>query len=157
MSDHTRHWLCVTIPHNWKIVRERSLWGVDDRYEFTLKNNVSVGDIFVFYVAKNGVGGIYKVISDYFYDNTPVGWVNKRGQPYPYPHRVNIEKIILKENPLPMNAEIRKELVFITDKSKSWMVFVFPSMVLIPEEDFEKIKSLLQNSQAGSRTERTMS
>jgi len=146
-----RYWLCVTTPHNWEIVKERRLWGVDDRYEFTLKNNVSIGDFFVFYVTKKGVVGIYKVTSEYFYDSTPVGWVNKKGHPYTYPHRINIEPVLLNEIPLPINEEIKKQLVFITDKSKSWMVFVFPSMVLIPKEDFEKIRLLLLKSQGETR------
>jgi len=141
-----RYWLCVTIPENWEIVKEKRKWGVDDRYQVTLKENVSVGDIFVFYVTGGGIAGIYKVNSPYSYDNTPLGWINKKGEPYVYPHRVDVTPVLLPEEPVQLNQEFRRELIFITDKSKTWQVFVFPSMVLISKEDFEiverKLKSL---------------
>jgi predicted RNA-binding protein len=45
----TRHWLCVTISHNWEIVKRVNVWGVNDRYKITLKRYVSLGDALIFY------------------------------------------------------------------------------------------------------------
>jgi len=139
-----RHWLCITMPENWEIVKQRCKWGVDDRYQFTLKKNVSVDDLCIFYVTRTGIAGIYRVASSYQFDDTPIGWINKRGEPYTYPHRVHITPILLPEKPIPLDKEFRQELVFITDKGKTWQVFVFPSMVLIPEGDYRTIRKRLE-------------
>ena len=139
-----RHWLCITRPENWEIVKRKCAWGVDDRYQITLENNVSVGDLLVFYVTGTGIAGIYRVASPYYFDDTPIGWVSKQGDPYTYPHRVRITLISLPEKPIPLDKTFRRQLLFITDKGKTWQVFVFPSMVLIPEEDYHTIRKRLQ-------------
>jgi predicted RNA-binding protein len=139
-----RHWLCITMPKNWEIVKQRCEWGVDDRYQITLKKNVSIGDLFIFYVTRTGIAGIYKVASPYYFDDTPIGWINKKGEPYTYPNRVRITQILLPKKPIPFDKEFRQELLFITDKGKTWQVFVFPSMVLIPEDDYHTIRKRLE-------------
>jgi len=136
----TRCWLCVTIPHNWGIVNRLNVWGVDDRYKITLERYVSLRDTFTFYVTGQGVAGIYQVASPCFCSEQHLGWVNKRGEPYLYPHRVKVEPILLPKKILPFSSELRNKLIFITDKSKSWAPFVYPSMVLIPEEDYQTLK-----------------
>jgi len=135
----TRYWLCVTIPHNWEIVKRLNVWGVDDRYRITLERHVSLEDKFIFYVTGRGASGAYQVASPYFYSKKPLGWINKRGKPYLYPNRVKIEPILLPKKILPFSTALRRELIFITDKSGSWAPFVYPSMVIIPKEDYQTL------------------
>lgn len=139
-----RHWLCVTNLENWKVIKERGVWGVDDRYQYTLKHNVSVDDVLIFYVTGMGIAGIYKVSSPYQYDETELGFVKRRKKEKKivgetYPHRVSISPIIIPKAPVPLDESLRKELIFITDKGKTWEMSVFPTMVLIPKEDYDTI------------------
>jgi len=50
------YWICVTNEENWKVVRERNVWGVPE-YENRRMAEVKRGDILVFYVMPKKVGG----------------------------------------------------------------------------------------------------
>lgn len=135
-----RHWFCITAPANWEIVKKYAVWGVEDRYEITMKR-LTQDDLFVFYVTNpaKAIAGIYKVASQWFFDEKPLGW-NKL-----YPHRVKIHPLVVPSAPIPVDEKLIEELLFITDKSKKGRpVFFFPSMVLMIEEDYRTIYSWLE-------------
>ena len=161
-----KNWFCVTNPYNWLIVKGNKVWGVDYRYETTIKDKVSEGDLLAFYVLQNMRSGLKKYIPNrgltnlqlreldlvrgcfvgiwqisgpYFQDNTHIGWVNRDGIPEIYPHRRNISLYIEPLKPIPLNpaTEIFKELIFITDKTSSWYNILYSSMTLISDEDLQ--------------------
>ncbi|MGQ9469324.1 MAG: EVE domain-containing protein [Nitrososphaerales archaeon] len=161
-----RYWFCVTNPYNWLIVKQNKIWGVDYRYKTTIKDRVSEGDMLVFYVLQNMKSGlkryiknskltdqqlrelelvrgcfigIWKISSQYFEDNIHIGWVNRDGIPEAYPHRRRISLYMEPQRPVPLNpnTEIFKELVFITDKTRSWYNILYSSMTLISYEDLQ--------------------
>lgn len=160
-----RNWFCVTNPYNWLIVKGNKIWGVDYRYEITIKDRVSEGDMLIFYVLQNMRAGlkkyiqnsglltdsqlrelelvrgcfvgIWKISSQYFEDNTHIGWVNRDGNPEVYPHRRRISIYREPQRPIPLrpDTEIFKELIFITDKTSSWYNILYSSMTLISDDD----------------------
>jgi len=144
-----RYWLCITIPENWQIVRERLVWGVEERYQTTMRR-LARDDFLIFYVTnpQKAIAGIYIVASGWYQDNIPIGWV-KRVKEKPvlttFPFRVRIAPHIVPPQPVPVDGELLDQLLFVTDKSpRGRVVFFFPSMVLIPHEDFQTIVSWLE-------------
>lgn len=135
-----RYWFCITTPSNWEKVKEHRVWGVEDRYEITMRR-LTLDDHLVFYVTSpaKAIGGIYKVASTWYHDDKPLGW-NKL-----YPYRVKIRPLIVPTVPVPLDEKLMEDLLFITDKSKRGRaVFFFPSMVLISDEDYRTIIKWLQ-------------
>jgi predicted RNA-binding protein len=160
-----RSWFCVTNPYNWLIVKRERLWGLDYRYEITLRERVREGDLLAFYVFANlrtGLRkwiteqkrkglvnadeletsrgcfvGVWRVSGPYFEDKEHIGWVDRDGQPAAYPHRRRIFLYTNPPNPVSLNpdTELFMKLIFITDKTSSWYNILYSSMTLISEED----------------------
>ncbi len=164
-----RCWFCVTNPYNWLIVKQNKIWGVDYRYRKTIKDRVSEGDMLVFYVLQNMrsglkryiqdsgltdqqlgeleltrgcVMGLWEISSRYLEDNEYIGWVNRDGSPEVYPHRRKISLCWEPQKPVSLkpNTEIFDELIFITDKTRSWYNILYSSMTLISHEDLQIFK-----------------
>jgi predicted RNA-binding protein len=145
-----RYWLCITIPENWQIVKEKLVWGVEERYQMTMRRLVE-DDFLIFYTTnpQKAIAGIYTVASGWYQDNIPIGWVKRvKRKPVPttFPFRIKIVPHIVPPQPVPVDEELFERLMFVTDKSpRGRVVFFYPSMVLIPHEDFKTIVSWLEN------------
>jgi len=137
-----RYWLCITTPKNWEIVKKNNVWGVEERYETTMKR-LELNDIFLFYITNpaKAIAGIYKVASKWYYDEKSLDW-NKL-----YPHRIKIIPFVVPLVSIPVDEKLLEELLFITDKSRRGRtVFFFPSMVLLTEEDYKTVEKWLQQN-----------
>jgi len=135
-----RCWFCVTTPQNWEKVKEHGVWGVEDRYEITMKK-LTLGDIFVFYVMKpvGAIAGVYIVSSKCYYDENPLGWSKI------FPYRVKITPLLVPPNPVKLDDKRVKELLFFTDKSRdARRSFFLASMFLIPDDDCRTIINWLE-------------
>lgn len=135
-----RYWFCITTPANWERVKEHLVWGVEERYEITMKR-LTLDDPLVMYVTSpaKAIAGIYKVASRSYFDEKPLGWSK------PYPHRVKIHPLVVPPSPIQIDERLIEELLYITDKSKRGRtVFFFPSMVLLIEEDFRTMYNWLE-------------
>jgi predicted RNA-binding protein len=166
-----RHWFCITNPWNWFKVESNAIWGVDSRYEITLKR-IEREDPMIFYCTnmparlaqrlglagwrelssriasvETAVVGIYKAIGKCYPDNSDLGWLDRNGEKpeQNFPHRIKIASIYTQQiNPIPLNfksgRKLMEDLLFLPDKSKSYYNILYPSMLLIPEEDYITIK-----------------
>jgi len=170
-----RYWFCITNPWNWFIVESATTWGVDDRYEITLKR-VELDDIMVFYATnlsaslrktlKQKLGyagwkellmkvatvektivGIYRVVKTYFCNDSDLGWLDRDGAKPSrnLPHRIRITSIYPQPfRPIPLDfntgRRLLEQLLFFPDKSKSYYNILYPSMLVIPEEDYLMIR-----------------
>lgn len=137
-----RYWLCITTPENWEIVKKHNVWGVEDRYETTMKR-LKLNDLFLFYITNpaKAIAGIYKVTSEWYYDEKSLEW-NKL-----YPYRIKITPFVMPPALIPVDEKLIEELLFITDKSRRGRtVFFFPSMVLLTEEDYKTVEKWLQGN-----------
>jgi len=165
------YWICVTNPYNWTIIRNRNLWGTDDRYEKTMRR-ISVGDKLIIYTTglnrwrnvhipniselkklSSSIVSLYFVMENYRHDNTPIGWKDREGKDETYPHRVKIAPILTEFTPIPLGKQkegqpYRDELWFITDKSKSWYSLVYASMIRIQKDDYDTIYNWANESGA---------
>jgi len=139
-----RCWLCVTSPENWEKVKEHGVWGVDDRYETTMKN-LMLGDIFVFHVIRPLIAftGAYVVSSKWYYDEKPLGWSKT------YPYRVKITPLLVPPTPVKLDDKRVKELLLFPDKSRdARRIFLFASMFLISDEDCRTIIGWLEEEES---------
>ena len=136
------YWLCITTRENWRIIKERNIWGVEERHLKTLRR-VKIGDKLVFYIKqKIGKGevyppmiaGIYEVASEPFMDEEKIfsGGL--------YPWRIRIKPIKFGEIEF---KPLIPRLKFIKNKKKWTGHLMGRAMREIPEEDYMLIYELL--------------
>ena len=134
------YWLCVTDEVNWRVVKNRRVWGVSDRYSAVMER-VDVGDLLVFYVKPKRICGVFVAASKPY---TSTERVFKSAGPSGrevYPHRVRLKSLVVPEECISFESLIQK-LKFIKNK-KRWTGHIRRAMIRIPEEAFKLIKEEL--------------
>jgi len=141
------YWLCITNEVNWKVIREKNIWGVPERNKNTIAK-VKPGDKLVIYLKQEKIDneikpsrvvGIYEVISVPFRDSTKIfssKGVRNSGETFPW--RVRIKPIKIFDKPIEFKHLIPK-LKFIKNKKRWSLYFRGKAMKNIPEEDFKLI------------------
>ena len=130
------YWLCVTNEDNWKVIKDRRVWGVSERYRRVIEA-VRPGDYLVFYVMPKRVMGVFKAASKPFESRERIfPWGGAGGREV-YPLRVKLEPVILAKRPLMFDGLVPR-LSFIRNK-KRWSGYLRRAMLLIPEGDFKLI------------------
>mgnify|MGYP001143083304 CR=1 FL=1 len=91
--------------------------------------------------------GIYTVARTYYKDESDLGWLYRDGsKPLGnFPHRVKISSIYSKAlKPIPLDfykgKKLLDELQLFPDKSESYYNVLYPSMIVMLEEDYKTIK-----------------
>jgi len=133
-------WLCVTNEDNWRVIRDRKIWGVSERYR-RLIEAVRPGDYLIFYVMPKRVMGVFKAVSKPFESKERVfPWRGAGGREV-YPLRVRLEPVVVAEKPL-MFDELVPKLNFIRNKAR-WTGYLRRAMMAIPEGDFRLMREEL--------------
>ncbi|WP_048152395.1 EVE domain-containing protein [Palaeococcus ferrophilus] len=140
------YWLCITNRANWKVIKEKNVWGVPRRHRNTIAK-VKLGDKLVIYlkqerenkeVLEPRIVGIFEVISEPYEDSSRIFKAHMPNETYPL--RVKIKPAKLGE--IDFKPLIPK-LKFITNKKRWSGHLMGKSMRQIPEEDYKLIESLL--------------
>lgn len=152
-----RYWCLVTSKENWKICKTNSVWGMDYRYLPTLKRYVHKGDRAVVYSHGGNFVAEVEIISEAYEEFTHIGWT-KNSKPYMFPYRIKIK--IIKEGAIHISFSVNEDreraihsnpnfiddVIFISDKGKTWNIYLQVSIVNISEEDFSTISSALKET-----------
>jgi len=143
------YWLCITNEVNWKVIREKNIWGVPERHKNTIAK-AKPGDKLVIYlkqekidneVKESRIVAVYEVISEPFKDSTRIfSSKGMRNSGETFPWRVKIKPIKIFDKPIEFKSLIPK-LRFITNKKKWTGHLMGKAMREIPEEDFRLIIS----------------
>ena len=144
------YWLCITTEENWKVIKDRNIWGVPERHKNTIMK-VKPGDKLLIYLKQENVkgevkpsriAGAYEVISEPFKDSTRIfSSKGMRNSGETFPWRVKIKPIKIFDKPVEFKPLIPK-LKFITNKRKWTGHLMGKAMREIPEEDFKLILSV---------------
>ncbi len=132
------YWICITSERNWRVIREKNIWGVESE---NIISRVKKGDKLVIYLKQEKINdeiknprivALYEVDSEVFRDSSKIFDKN-------YPYRVKLKLIKILEKPLDFRSLIPK-LSFIKNK-KAWGAYLQRQMVPIPEEDWKLISN----------------
>ena len=138
-------WLCVTSEENWKVIREKNVWGVGEKFRKTIQG-VNPGDKLVFYLVQTKKGdeiipsrivGVFEAVSKAYKDSSRIFKSKSAGGEITYPYRVKIKPIKIFDKPFEFKPLIPK-LSFIKIKDK-WTGYVRLPMREIPEGDYQLI------------------
>jgi len=135
------YWLCVTNDKNWKIIKQKKIWGVPKRSKSRIEQ-VKEGDYLIFYVIPGKVSGVFRAVSGPFESNEKIfSWADY-GRPETFPYRVKVEPFILPKKPLEFREVIPK-LGFIQNKVR-WSAYLRTAMRPISKQDYDTIVSFLK-------------
>jgi predicted RNA-binding protein len=140
------YWLCITNRANWKVIKEKNVWGVPKRHRNTIAK-VKPGDRLVIYlkqerenkeVLEPKIVGIFEVVSEPYEDSSRIFKPHMPNETYPL--RVKIKPVKIGEVDF---KPLIPKLKFITNKRKWSGHLMGKAMREIPEEDYNLIESLL--------------
>ncbi len=140
------YWLCITNKENWKVIKQKNIWGVPERHKNTIAK-VKPGDKLLIYLKQERdkdtikepkIVAVYEAVSEVFKDSskifkTPKGMGNET-----FPLRVKLKPVKIFDKPVEFKPLIPK-LKFITNKKKWSGHLMGKAMREIPEEDFNLI------------------
>ena len=135
-----KYWLCVTNQENWEVIKERNIWGVEERHRNTI-SKVKPGDRLLIYVMGTKkdneslpprIVAVYEAVSEVFIDSSRLF----KGKVYPL--RVRLRPIAIFPKPLDFR-ELVPRLSFIKNK-RFWVGHIRgKAMRESPKGDFETV------------------
>jgi predicted RNA-binding protein len=135
-----KYWLCVTNQENWEVIKERNIWGVEERHRNTI-SKVKPGDRLLIYVMgtkkddeslSSRIVAVYEAVSEVFIDSSRIF----KGKVYPL--RIRLRPIAVFSRPLDFR-ELVPKLSFIKNK-RFWVGHIRgKAMREIPKGDFETV------------------
>ena len=140
------YWFCITNEDNWKVIKQKNVWGVPERHKNTIAK-VKPGDKLLIYVKQERdkdevkeprIVAVYEAASEVFRDSsrifkTPKGMGNET-----FPLRIKLKPVKIFDKPIEFKPLIPK-LKFITNKRKWSGHLIGKAMREIPEEDYRLI------------------
>ncbi len=102
------YWLCITTEENWKVIKEKNVWGVPERHKNTIAK-VKPGDKLLIYlkqerdkdrIVEPRIVAVYEATSEVFKDSkrifkTPEGMGNES-----FPLRIKLKPVKVFSTPL---------------------------------------------------------
>lgn len=137
------YWLCVTNQDNWRVIVDRGIWGVSERFKRSLEH-AKPGDKLVFYLVQEKRGGelipsrivgVMSVVSDPFVDEKKIFKPAGSAGEEVFPYRVKVKKELIPEGWVEFKPLVDK-LKFIKNK-RYWTGALRRAMVKITKEDYE--------------------
>ena len=135
-----KYWLCVTNQENWEVIREKNIWGVEERHRNAI-SKVKPGDRLLIYVMGTKkddeslpprIVAVYEAVSEVFIDSSRLF----KGKLYPL--RIRLRPIAVFSKPLDFRGLVPK-LGFIKNK-RMWVGHIRgKAMREIPKGDFETV------------------
>jgi predicted RNA-binding protein len=140
------YWICITTEENWRVIKDKNVWGVAERHKNTI-SRVKPGDKLIIYVKQERskdkvveprIVAVYEAVSEVFKDTSkifksPPGMKNEV-----FPFRIRLKPIKVFSTPVDFKSLIPK-LRFITNKKKWTGHLMGKAMREIPEEDYNLI------------------
>lgn len=140
------YWLCITTEENWKVIKEKNIWGVSERHRNTIAK-VKPGDKLLIYVKQERrkdkilepkIVAIYEAASEVFKDSSRIFKTPKDMGNEAFPLRIKLKPVKIFKKPIEFKPLIPK-LNFITNKKKWTGHLMGKAMREIPEEDYKLI------------------
>jgi predicted RNA-binding protein len=135
-----KYWLCVTNQENWEVIREKNIWGVEERHRNSILK-VKPGDKLLIYVMGTKkenetlpprIVAAYEAISEMFTDSSRIF----KGKLYPL--RIRLRPIVIFSRLLDFR-ELVPRLSFIKNK-RVWAGYIRgKAMREISKGDFETV------------------
>lgn len=119
------YWLCITNEENWKVIKQKNIWGVPERHKNTIAR-VKPGDKLLIYLKQERdkdkikeprIVAVYEAVSEVFRDSSRIFKSPKGMGNETFPLRIKLKPVKIFEKPVEFKPLIPK-LKFITNKKR---------------------------------------
>ena len=140
------YWLCITNEDNWKVIKQKNIWGVQEKHRNTIAK-VKPGDKLLIYVKQERdkdevkeprIVAVYEAASEVFRDSSRIFKSPKGMGNETFPLRIKLKPVKIFDKPVEFKPLIPR-LKFITNKKKWSGHLMGKAMREIPEEDYRLI------------------
>lgn len=104
MNNKIKYWLFVTNEINWKTIKNKKIYGFNERGKKYLKD-LSKEDFVVIYVTGNRIGGLFKIKSLISHSkvNFEYGY---------YPYKISLDKVRVPKEPIEIDKLVKNISIF---------------------------------------------
>lgn len=134
--ENKKYWLFVTNSDNWKIVRDYSIYGFNEKSKKDLEK-LSVGDLIVVYIIGKQIGGTFEIVS--LKEETNIKF---KGQDYPF--KIRLKKIIIPKYTVDFTEKMINN-ISIFKKAMRWgTILMGRATKEITKEDYDYFEEILK-------------
>ncbi len=142
------YWLCITTEDNWKVIKQKNIWGVAERHKNAIAK-VKPGDKLLIYlkqerdkdeVKEPRIVAVYEAVSEVFRDSSRIFKPPKGMGNETFPLRIKLRPVKIFDKPVEFKPLIPK-IKFITNKKKWSGHLMGKAMKEIPEDDYNLVMS----------------
>ena len=131
-----KYWLFVTNEENWKIIKEKEIYGFNEKSKKDL-DRLNVGDLIICYIIGKHIGGAFKITS--LKEDT-----NIKFKIQDYPFKIKIKKIIIPKEPIDFTERMVEEISIFKNLNRWGTILMGRATKEITKQDYEYFKENLK-------------
>lgn len=136
MQKKRKYWLFVTNDINWKTIKNKKIFGFDDRGIKDL-GRLSIGDFVIIYIKGKKIGGMFEIKS--LKSESKIKF--KEGN---YPYKIKLKKILIPRELLELTEKIISNISIFKGLPRWGVILMGRATKEIEEADFYYIKNILE-------------
>ncbi len=131
-----RYWLFVTDGDNWKVIRDKEIYGFNDKTK-KLLDKLNENDLVIIYIKGKLIGGCFQIIS--LKEESKIKF---NGGEYPY--KIKLKKIIIPENPMDFTKNMICRISIFKDKKRWGTILMGRATKEITQNDYKFLEEQLR-------------
>lgn len=131
-----KYWLFVTNDENWKTIKNKSIYGFNDRGKKDLKK-LSIKDVVIIYIKGKKMGGIFEIKS--LKSN-----IKTRFKEGDYPYKIELKKIMIPNELLELTDNIINQISIFKGIRKWGTILMGRATKEINEKDYYYIRRIMK-------------
>ncbi|MFH1237904.1 MAG: EVE domain-containing protein [archaeon] len=131
-----KYWLFVTDEDNWKIIRDKEIYGFNDKTKKLLEK-LNENDLVIVYIKGKLIGGCFEIKS--LKEESKIKF-NGGG----YPYKIKLKKIIVPESPMDFTKNMIDSISIFKDKKKWGTILMGRATKEITKKDYYFLEERLR-------------
>lgn len=131
-----RYWLFVTDEDNWKIIRDKEIYGFNEKSKKDLEK-LQLGDSVVIYIKGKKIGGVFEITNLNEITTTKFKGDN-------YENKIKLKKIFIPNYPSEFKKNMVNNISIFKDKSRWGTILMGRATREINEQDYKYFEEILK-------------
>jgi predicted RNA-binding protein len=136
MEEKRKYWLFVTNDANWKTIKDKKIFGFDEKGIKDLKK-LTIGDLVIIYIKGKKIGGIFEIKSLKLESKVRFREGN-------YPYKIKLKKILIPKEFLDLTEKIINNISIFRGLPRWGVILMGRATKEIQQADFYYIKNILE-------------
>ncbi len=130
-----RYWLFITNDENWKTIKNKSIYGFNDKGKRDLEK-LNINDLVIIYIKGKKIGGIFEIKS--LKANSLIKFAEGE-----YPYKIELKKVVIPKAMMELTEKIINNISIFKGQKRWGTILMGRSTKEISKEDYYYIKNIL--------------